>query len=97
MAEAAPAATLRRPGRLRLTLRRIGAHLTRTNARWAYLTAVICIGIYASIPHSWPVSDPVKQFVLILASVAIGAVVLPELPSNLWSIDVERVRNLVPS
>jgi len=79
-----------------LTLRRVWSHLTRYTARWAYLLAAICIIVYALVPSDWPVADPVKQFVLILSSVAVGAVVLPELPSNLWTIDVERVRNLIP-
>jgi len=89
-------ASVRQSGRFRLTVRRVWAHLTRYTARWAYLLAAICIVIYALVPEEWAAADPIKQFVLILSSVAVGAVVLPELPSNLWTIDVERVRNLIP-
>jgi hypothetical protein len=85
-----------RNGRVLQTLRRVWSHLTRYTARWAYLLAAVCVIIYALVPDEWEISDPVKQFVLILSSVAVGAVVLPELPSNLWTIDVEKVRNLIP-
>ena len=85
-----------RPGRVRLALRRAAAHLTRSSARWGYIVFVLCILVYAFIPESWDIAGTVREFFLILASVAVGAIVLPELPSNLWSIDVTRVRNLIP-
>lgn len=75
---------------------RIWSHLSRSTARWAYLVAILCIVIYATIPNVWTFSDPVRQVMLILTSVAIGAALLPELPTNLWSIDATRVRALVP-
>lgn len=86
----------RRPGRVRVTLRRAGSHLTRTTARWGYLLTLVCILGYALVPEDWSDGDALRQFLLVLASVAAGAIVLPELPSNLWSLDVHRVRNLVP-
>ncbi len=75
---------------------RISNHLWRATAKWAYLVAILCIVIYATIPSAWSFSDPVRQVMLILTSVAIGAALLPELPTNLWSIDATRVRALVP-
>ncbi len=87
---------LRRPSRLRLTLRRVGSHLTRSSARWGYVVFVICVLVYAFVPKEWEFAETVREFFLILSSVAIGAIVLPELPSNLWSIDTQRVRNLIP-
>lgn len=88
---------VRRPGALRLALRRVRAHLFRYTARWAYALVAVCVLLYAVVPDGWQFSDTVRQFVLILASVAVGAIVLPELPSNLWTIDADRVRNLIPS
>lgn len=86
-----------RGGRVRLFVRRLGAHLTRTSARWGYFVFALCVLAYAFIPREWSIAETVREFFLILASVAVGAIVLPELPSNLWSIDVQRVRNLVPN
>lgn len=87
----------RRNGRVRVALRRAAAHLTRFTARWAYLLLAVCALIYAFIPKDWAIAGTAREFVLILASVAVGAIVLPELPSNLWTIDSERVRNLIPN
>jgi hypothetical protein len=42
-------------------------------------------------------AEPVRQFMIILASVAAAAIILPELPSALWTIDAERIRNLIPA
>lgn len=58
--------------------------------------AILCLGVYVTVPLSWGAADPVRQVALILTSVAIGAALLPELPTNLWSIDALRVRALVP-
>jgi hypothetical protein len=80
-----------------LFVRRVFAHLTRSTAVWGYVLAAVCIVIYALIPRDWLIADAVRQSALILASVAIGAIVLPELPSNLWSFDAEKVRNLIPA
>lgn len=88
--------TERRGTRVRVALRRLGHHLTRDTARWGYLLTALCILGYALVPESWSTAGPVREFLLVLASVAAGAVVLPELPSNLWSLDVGKVRSLVP-
>lgn len=41
-------------------------------------------------------AEPLREFMIILASVAAAAIILPELPSSLWTIDAERIRNLIP-
>lgn len=89
----------RRVGAVSFFLRRVGAHLWRARARWSYLVVAFCLVVYAVVPKvvaDTTVSDPVQQFLLMMASVAVGGIVLPELPSALWTMDVERVRNLVP-
>lgn len=88
-------ATVRR-GPVRIFFARIWSHLSRSTARWAYLVAALCLVVYMTVPLSWAAADPVRQVSLILTSVAIGAALLPELPTNLWSIDAARVRALVP-
>lgn len=85
-----------RRGPFRIFFARIWSHLSRSSARWAYLVAALCIVVYATVPLTWMAADPIRQVALILASVAIGAALLPELPTNLWSIDATRVRALVP-
>jgi hypothetical protein len=86
----------RRRSRWTLAARRLAAHLTRSTARWGYLLTALCVLGYGLVPTHVEWGDPLRQFLLVLASVAAGAIVLPELPSNLWSLDVTRVRNLVP-
>lgn len=85
-----------RRGPFRIFFARIWSHLTRSTARWAYLVAALCLVVYATVPLSWAAADPIRQVALILTSVSIGAALLPELPTNLWSIDAARVRALVP-
>jgi hypothetical protein len=85
-----------RRGAVRIFFARIWSHLTRSTARWAYLIAALCLLVYATVPLDWPAADPIRQVALILTSVAIGGALLPELPTNLWSIDAARVRALVP-
>lgn len=86
----------RRPGRWAVSARRLAAHLTRSTARWGYALTAVCVAGYGLVPADASVGDPLRQFLLVLASVAAGAIVLPELSSNLWSLDVTKVRNLVP-
>ncbi|MFL6129001.1 MAG: hypothetical protein ACJ73E_08035 [Mycobacteriales bacterium] len=40
--------------------------------------------------------EPLQQFALVLASVAAGAIFLPELSSNLWTMSSQQVQQLVP-
>jgi hypothetical protein len=91
----------REPGRARFALRRSASHFTRRSARWGYALFLICVLVYLLtylFPKSWADgADAAREFFLILASVAAGAVVLPELSSNLWSFDAERVRRLIPA
>ena len=77
-------------------MRRLWRHLSRGQARvgWTLaLTGVACYGLYH---NDWPAADPIKQFGIVIASVALGAVFLPELSSNLWSIKEDEVRGLIP-
>ncbi len=94
-----PALDRPRQNSLGFLLRRVGAHLWRVKARWGYLVVAFCLVLYAIVPSLGgpsSISDPLQQFLLILASVSVGGIVLPELPSALWTIDVDRVRNLIP-
>lgn len=87
------------PPRIVKVFWRIGAHIFRRSALWGWTLAAICVLLYAALPGWFPGQfwlDPVRQGLLILASVAIGFVLLPELPSTLWSLDADRVRALIP-
>lgn len=85
-----------RMGDTALAIRRVGSHLTRSTAVWGYVLGATCGLVYLVSPESWPATDSIRQFTLVLFAVAVGAIVLPDLPSNLWSVDVEKVRNLIP-
>jgi hypothetical protein len=76
--------------------KRVYRHLTRSQARAGWVLAIVSAVIYGLYPESWLASDTLKQFFLVVASVATGAVFLPELSSNLWSIDPGDVRGLIP-
>ncbi len=89
---------------LRFHLRRFLEHLRRKQSRAAWGFAAVTLAIYLVL-HFWPglAGDevetwrgPIEQVLLILFSIAIGAILLPELPAALWQIDATRVRNLIP-
>lgn len=82
--------------KLRRIARRLYAHLTRSRARSGIILAAACIAAYASIPNTSPAMDAVRQFFLVLSSVAAAAVLLPELSSELWRIDAQRAKDLIP-
>ena len=92
--------TSRSSQRRLVPVRRLWLHLTRQRARAAIFLAVITILLYALVPDlsflSASYQDPVRQFLLILTSVAAGALFLPELSSDLWSLTPNEVRNLIP-
>jgi hypothetical protein len=73
-------------------LRRITAHLTRTKARAGWtLTAVSVLGYFASGDVA-----ALQQFWLVLTGVAAGAVFLPDLGEDLWTLKADQVRLTVP-
>ncbi|MFI5694833.1 hypothetical protein ACIA58_23460 [Kribbella sp. NPDC051586] len=58
------------------------------------MAGLACMAVY-----SWAFAksiDSLEQFMLILMSVAAAAIILPELPSTLWSLDADRIRILIP-
>jgi hypothetical protein len=77
-------------------LRRVWRHVTRTQARFGWTLAAFSILVYATYPDSWASGDAVREFTVVLSSVALGAVFLPELSSNLWTIKPSEVRGLIP-
>ena len=54
------------------------------------------VAVYGLYPQTWVGEDPVRQFALIMASVAAGAIFLPEISSNLWTIEATDVNRLIP-
>lgn len=82
-----------------IAAKRTFAHITRSSAAAAWLVAALCAVVYGFVPFEkipWIDVEFSNTVLLTLFSLAVGAVFLPELPSNLWSIDVSKVRNLVP-
>ncbi len=80
-------------------LRRFWAHLTRTRARNALWLTAFAILLYAFAPNvigSPSLLDPFREFILILAGVAAGAVFLPELSGELWNLKRDDVLRLIP-
>jgi hypothetical protein len=74
-------------------LARLTWHLTRTKARAGWTLALLSILAYAVInPHS----AAAGQFFLIVTGVAAGAIFLPELSSDLWTIRADEVKRTVP-
>lgn len=78
-------------------VRRLWSHLTRSRARAAWALAVAGILLYAAYDPGWLAADAVRQFSLILASVAAGAVFLPELSSSLWTLKPDQIRDIIPT
>ena len=68
--------------------------LQREQARKAWLIFMTCVAI-ASVPWTshWP---EVRQGAIVLASLAAGAIFLPELNSGLWHLDSKEIRNTIP-
>ena len=84
-------------GAVRFLAQRVWAHLTRSRARGGWIMALICILIYATYGNTWPWADAVEQASLMVASVALGAIALPELSANLWTVSSNDVENLIPT
>lgn len=82
--------------RFKLPINRLLRHLTRRKAAWGWLLSVAGVLIYATYPPSWWAADAITQFSLIVASVAFGAVFLPEISSDLWNISKDDVEKLIP-
>lgn len=78
------------------SIRRLWRHLTRSQARVGWVIALGGIASYGLYRPDWPAADAIKQFGIVIASVALGAVFLPELSSNLWTIKEDEVRGLIP-
>lgn len=77
--------------RLGRRIRRILAHLTRSKARVGWFLIIVCAALYTVVNE-----DTVRQMALILASVAAGAIFLPELSSDLWTMRADEIRKTVP-
>ena len=71
--------------------RRILTHLTRSKARVGWILIIVCASLYTVVRD-----DTVRQVALILASVAAGAIFLPELSSDLWTMRADQIRKIVP-
>lgn len=71
-------------------------HVTRQRARVAAVLFAFCMIAYTLVPTTFRWDDPVRQFFLVLASVAAGAVFLPEISSDLWNLNGDQVRKLIP-
>ena len=93
-----PSRTLGRTvlSRVKLPFNRLLRHLTRRKAVWGWFLAVLGVVIYAMYPPDWWAADAITQFFLIVASVAFGAVFLPEISSDLWNISKDDVEKLIP-
>lgn len=74
-------------------LARLIWHMTRTKARAGWTLAILSILAYAVIS---PRSAAAGQFFLIVTGVAAGAIFLPELSSDLWTIRADEVKRTVP-
>ncbi|MBV9012927.1 MAG: hypothetical protein JO272_12915 [Pseudonocardiales bacterium] len=77
--------------RLGQTFRRIIAHLTRSKARVGWILIFLCGTLYAFVDQ-----EAVRQMALVLASVSAGAIFLPELSSDLWTMRADEIRKTVP-
>lgn len=77
--------------RLSRALRRIFTYLTRSKALVGWLLILFCSVLYATVPD-----ETVRQFALVLGSVAAGAIFLPELSSELWTIRADQIRKTIP-
>ena len=76
---------------MRKVVRRLLKHLTRSRARVGWFLFGTCALVYLSVEI-----DVARQFALVLAGVAAGAVFLPELSSNLWTMQAREIRDTIP-
>lgn len=77
-------------------IRRTVRYLTRSRALGAWMMFFIAALLYAFYPASLPIADTVKQAALIVASLGLSAIFLPELSSSLWDLKASDVSALVP-
>lgn len=77
-------------------IRRAFRYLTRSRALGAWMMFLVAAILYALFPANLPVTDTVKQSALIVASIGLSAIFLPELSSSLWDLKAADVSALVP-
>lgn len=77
---------------MRMAVRRLIRHLTRSRARVAWFLFAVCALIYVAVEV-----QVAREFALVLAGVAAGAVFLPELSSNLWTMRARDIRDTIPA
>lgn len=77
-------------------IRRTFRYLTRSRALGAWMMFFIAALLYAFYPPNLPIADTVKQAALIVASLGLSAIFLPELSSSLWDLKPSEVSALVP-
>ena len=77
-------------------LRQVIEHLTRKRARSALVLTAVAFLAYLLIPEDFRYVDALKEFVLVMGSVAAAAVFLPEISADLWTLNGDQVRRLVP-
>src|SRR4051812_23321963 len=77
-------------------LRRVVEHFMRRRARSALVLTAVAFLTYLLIPEDLRYADALKEFILVMGSVAAAAVFLPEISSDLWTLDGDHVRRLVP-
>lgn len=76
---------------MRKAVQRLVRHLTRSRARVGWLLFGACALVYMTLSVA-----VAKEFALVLAGVAAGAVFLPDLSSNLWTMRGEEIRKTIP-
>lgn len=79
------------PGRW---LRASYAFLTREQARRAWFIFVVCVAV-ASL-HWTARFHEIQQGAIVLASLAAGAIFMPELNSGLWRLKAKEIRDTIP-
>lgn len=80
-------------------MRRLGRmwrYITRSRAIGAWIMFGVAVLLYGLYPAEFVASDAVRQASLIVASIGLSAIFLPELSNELWSLKAEEIRALVP-
>lgn len=80
---------------LRARLLMLWQHLFRAAARRAWAIVGLCFALVVVLDARDSLPE-LREFLLIVAGVAAGAIFLPELSASLWDLDPQRIRNLVP-
>ena len=76
---------------------RLWRYISRSRARGAWVMFSLAALLYALYPANYLIYETVRSASLIVASIGLSTIFLPELSTDLWSLKASEIRALIPN